>query len=360
MSVFDTEVKGSQIENRMFFDDPVTIARYDKQKYPIFEKLAEQQLSFFWRPDEVDLSRDGKDFRAMSSHEQHIFTSNLKRQILLDSIQGRAPAAILNKIVSLPEIETWNTIWTFFETIHSKSYTHIIRNIYSDPSKVFDEMLDIKQIVDCAKDVALYYDDLDGEIVKHHHRFDNEYRAKEALWLCLNAINALEGIRFYVSFACSWSFGELNRMEGNAKIIRLICRDENLHLAATQHYLKLLPKDDPDFIQIKKDCAEEVKGMMISVVDQEKAWAEYLFKDGSMIGLNTPLLCDYIEFIAHKRMSSLGIVSPYKIKTNPLPWSEKWISSGSVQVAPQETENSYLVGGTKMDVTEDTFKGFKL
>jgi ribonucleoside-diphosphate reductase beta chain len=356
MSVFDTRIKGSQITNRMFFDDPVTIARYDKQKYPIFEKLAEQQLSYFWRPDEIDLSRDGKDFRGLNEHEQHIFTSNLKRQILLDSIQGRAPASILNRIASLPEIETWNTIWTFSETIHSKSYSHIIRNIYSDPSKIFDEMLEIEQIVDCAKDVARYYDDLEEEF-----KYGESLQGKKALWLCLNAINALEGIRFFVSFACSWAFAELNRMEGNAAIIRLIARDESIHLASTQHYLKLLPKDDPDFILIKEETKEEVRDMIISVIDQEKAWADYLFKDGSMIGLNAALLCEYVEFIGNKRMLSLGVAFPYKVRSNPLPWTEKWISSGSVQMAPQEVSKSeYIVGGTKMDVTEDTFKGFKL
>lgn len=349
MSVFHHK-KVDPTTEPAFFGNPVSIARYDKQKYSIFEKLTDKQLGFFWRPEEVDLLRDAKDFKNLSEYEKHIFTSNLKRQILLDSVQGRAPVAAFLPIVSLPELETWIITWSFFETIHSRSYTHIIRNVYPDPSKVFDEMMDIREIVDCAKDISKYYDLL-----------INNPKDKKALWLCLNAVNALEGIRFYVSFACSWAFAELKKMEGNAKVIKFIARDENVHLASTQHMLKMLPKDDPAFEKIQKQTQDEVKEMFISVVEQEKKWAKYLFKDGSMIGLNEQLLCDYVEWIANKRLHAIGFDNIYKGGSNPLPWTQKWISGGEVQVAPQETEiTSYIVGGVKKDVDQNTFKGFSL
>lgn len=364
MSVFSTTAKRDSVDRQAFFDDPVTIARYDKQKYSIFEKLTDKQLGFFWRPEEIDCTRDSKDFKALTTHEKHIFTSNLKRQILLDSVQGRAPVLAFGPICSLPELETWLTTWTFFETIHSRSYTHIIRNVYSDPSKVFDEMMDVQEIADCAGDISKYYDDLIGWNILRGHipTGDNSLTAhKKALWLCLNAVNALEGIRFYVSFACSWAFAELKKMEGNAKIIKLIARDENIHLASTQNLLKLLPKDDPDFEKIRTETATEVEGIFTKVVEQEKAWANYLFRDGSMIGLNAHLLSEYIEWIAAKRMQAIGVNSPYKAGSNPLPWTQKWISGAEVQVAPQETEiSSYVVGGVKKDVTENTFKGLTL
>ena len=296
MSVFNTKNKADHTKVLAFLDPSggPTIQRYDSLKYKQFDGLTDKQLGFFWRPEEVDIYQDSKDFKALSEHERHIFTSNLKRQILLDSVQGRAPVEAFSPIVSLPEIENWITTWTFSETIHSRSYTHIIRNVYSNPSKIFDEMLDKK-------------------------------------------------------------------MEGNAKIIKLIARDENLHLASTQALLKILKTDDPDYAKIADETEEACMKMFVEAVDQEKAWAEYLFKDGSMIGLNTELLSQYIEWIATKRMNNVNLKSPYATKSNPLPWTQKWISGAEVQVAPQETEiTSYVQGGTKQDVSSDTFKGFSL
>ena len=354
MTVFSNEMFDAT-EQTCFFGKQVNIARYDKQRYSIFEKLTDKQLGFFWRPEEVDLSRDGKDFKGLTDHEKHIFTSNLKRQILLDSVQGRAPSLAFLPICSLPELETWIQTWTFFETIHSRSYTHIIRNVYSDPSRVFDEMLDIQEIADCAHDISKYYDDL----IAFNSNMRYNYDHKKALWLCLNAVNALEGVRFYVSFACSWAFAEVKKMEGNAKIIKLIARDENVHLASTQQLLKILPKEDPDFAKIAEETKDECITMFNDVVEQEKAWAKHLFKDGSMIGLNEQLLCDYVDHIAAKRMGAIGLNG--KSGVNPLPWTQKWISGSDVQVAPQETEiTSYVIGGVKKDVDENTFKGFTL
>ena len=349
------------------------IQRYDVVKYRQFEKLTDRQLGFFWRPEEVDVMRDAKDFKDLTPYEQHIFTSNLKRQIVLDSVQGRSPNLALLPLATIPEIETWIETWAFNETIHSRSYTHIIRNVYADPTKVFDELMDIKEITDCGDDISKYYDELINYYTMYsylgegQHTVDGKkvevstYELKRRLWLCLNSVNVLEGIRFYVSFACSWAFAELKKMEGNAKIIKLIARDENVHLASSQHLLKMLPGDDKDFVKIKKETEAEVVQMFKTAVEQEELWAKYLFKDGSMIGLNERLLCDYIEWIANKRMSTLGLESPYKGGSNPLPWTQKWIAGGEVQVAPQETEiSSYTIGAVKQDVTEDTFKGFSL
>jgi ribonucleoside-diphosphate reductase beta chain len=362
-SVFDVNNKKDHLTVKAFFDDPPTISRFDRQKYPFLEKLTEKQLSFFWRPEEVDVSKDSKDFRALSKHEQHIFSSNLKRQILLDSSNSRAPTIAFGPICSLPELENWITTWAFSESIHSRSYTHIIRNVYSDPSKIFDEMMDIKEIVDCAIDVSKYYDDL---INMNMSLMDSPsfgcYEHKRALWMALMSVNILEGIRFYVSFGCSWAFGESKKMEGNAKIIKFIARDEALHLAGTQQLLKVLQKEDEDFARLAEETKDECVALFISAVDQEKQWAKYLFKDGSMIGLNESLLVSYIEWIAHRRMTTIRLPSPYKgNSSNPLPWTQKWIEGSNVQVAPQETEISeYLTGAVNMDVLSDTFKGFSL
>jgi ribonucleoside-diphosphate reductase beta chain len=375
MSVFDVQNRVDHTSVAAFLDPSggPTIQRYDTLKYKQFDQLTDKQLGFFWRPEEVDIYQDAKDFKSLTDHEQHIFTSNLKRQILLDSVQGRAPAESFGSIVSLPELENWIITWTFSETIHSRSYTHIIRNVYSNPSQVFDELMDIEEIVDCADSISKYYDEL-IEMAGYYnllgegkHTINGKevnvdlYEMKKLLYLTLMSVNILEGVRFYVSFACSWAFAELKKMEGNAKIIKLIALDENLHLASTQMMLKLLRKDDPEFEKIAQETEELCVQMFVDAVDQEKAWAEYLFKDGSMIGLNTELLSQYIEFIATRRMTNVKLKSPYGKTSNPLPWTQKWISGGEVQVAPQETEiTSYVQGGTKQDVSTDTFKGFSL
>jgi len=358
------------------FLDPnggIGMQRFDTLKYRQFDKLTDKQLGFFWRPEEVDVLRDAKDFKDLTAFEQHIFTSNLKRQILLDSVQGRSPNLAFLPIVSLPELETWIETWAFNETIHSRSYTHIIRNVYSDPAKIFDEMLDIEEINACAGEISKYYDDLikastayqflgvGNHVVNGENISVDQYELKKKLWLAINSVNSLEGIRFYVSFACSWAFAELKKMEGNAKIIKFIARDENVHLAFTQQLIKILPQDDPDFVSIREETRQQVTDMFATVVEQEKQWARFLFRDGSMIGLNEQLLNDYVEWIAHKRMTAIGLSNSYKGGSNPLPWTAKWIAGAEVQVAPQETEiSSYVVGGTKQDVTENTFAGLSL
>lgn len=365
MTVLDTKNKKHHTKATMFLDPtggPV-VQRYDTLKYKQFDKLTDKQLGFFWRPEEVDIVKDATDFKNLTDFEQHIFTSNLKRQIILDSVQGRSPNLAFLPIVSLPELETWIETWAFSETIHSRSYTHIIRNVYPDPSKVFDEMLDIQEICDCADSITENYDKLiEYNLLREKgYKTYDEYEHKKAIWLAIMSVNILEGVRFYVSFACSWAFAELKRMEGNAKIIKLIARDENVHLASTQQMLKFLPKDDPDFEKIRKETYAECTQMFVDAVEQEKTWADYLFKDGSIIGLNAELLKQYVEFIAAKRMHAVGQEKIYNSGTNPLPWTQAWITGGSVQVAPQETEiSSYVIGGTKQDVDDNTFKGFSL
>lgn len=371
MSVFDPKIPTQQ---QSFFGQPLSIARYDRHFQPIFEKLTKQQLSYFWLPEEIPISKDSHDFRNLSSAEQHIFTSNLKRQIMLDSIQGRSPALALLPIVSLPELENWILAWSFFETIHSRSYTYLIQNIYPDPSGVFDQILNLKEVVDCASDISHYYDELIKEasywnlLGEGTHSINGNsikicsYELKKKLWLTLMSINVLEGIRFYVSFACAWSFTEQKKtMEGNAKIMKFIARDENLHLASTQHLLKLLPKENKDFAKIEKETRDECMNIFEKAASQEKLWANYLFQEGSMLGLNEEMLSQYVEWLANKRLQAIGMSNLYEAKSNPLPWTQKWIAGKEVQVAPQEVPlSSYTVGSIKQDVAANTFSDFTL
>lgn len=359
----------------MFFGQSVNVARYDQQKYEVFEKLIEKQLSFFWRPEEVDVSRDKIDYGALPDHEKHIFISNLKYQTLLDSIQGRSPNVAFLPLVSLPELETWIETWSFSETIHSRSYTHIIRNIVNDPSVIFDDIVVNKEILSRATDIAAYYDHLiqltqifhllgaGTYVIDGKEVIVNTRTLKKALYLCMMSVNALEAIRFYVSFACSFAFAERKLMEGNAKIIRLIARDEALHLNSTQHILSIMQggKDDPEMGEIAAECQQEAFDLFFKAAEQEKEWAKYLFKDGSMIGLNEQILCQYVEFITNQRMKSVNLPQPYPEITNPLPWMKNWLESDAVQVAPQEVEvSSYLVGQIDSAVDGDEFLDFDL
>ena len=374
-SIF-SQTPNNALTEPMFFGQPVNVARYDQQKHPIFEQLIEKQLSFFWRPEEVDVSKDRIDYGNLSSHEQHIFISNLKYQTLLDSIQGRSPNVVLLPLVSIPELETWIETWTFSETIHSRSYTHIIRNIVNDPGVVFDDIMQNEHILERASDIAKYYDDLyyDSQLYNMYGAGAHTVNGKEVtvslkslnkqLYLCLMAVNVLEAIRFYVSFACSFAFAERKLMEGNAKIIKLIARDEALHLTGTQHILNLMRngRDDPEMVEIANECFDESIEIFTKAAQQEKEWAGYLFKDGSMIGLNKDILCQYIEYITNLRMEAVGLPVAFpNSKSNPIPWINTWLSSDNVQVAPQETEiSSYLVGQIDSDLSNSDFDDFEL
>jgi len=361
----------------MFFGQPLGVQRYDSFKYPVFDKLTNQMLGYFWRPEEVSLQKDRGDYQSLRPEQKHIFTSNLKYQILLDSVQGRGPGMAFAPYCALPELESAMNVWQFMEMIHSRSYTYIIKNVYPDPSEVFDTILDDEKILARAESVTKAYDDFLNEAhewdqsnlwkegwensqTKNYH----SHELKRKLYRAVANVNILEGIRFYVSFACSFAFGELKLMEGSAKIISLIARDENQHLVLTQQIMKnWMNGDDPEMQQIAAEEKNNVIAMFKNTVEEEKDWAEYLFSGGSMIGLNDKLLTQYVEWIANKRMKTLGFDPIYDqpLRNNPLPWTQHWISSKGLQVAPQETEvESYVVGGIKQDMKKNTFSGFKL
>ena len=376
MTVFNKN-KVNTKKQPMFFGQPLGVQRYDEYKYPVFDKLTQQQLGYFWRPEEVSLQKDRSDYQTLTPEQKHIITSNLKYQIMLDSVQGRRPGMAFIPYCSLPELEACMEVWGFMEMIHSRSYTYIIKNVYPDPSEVFDTILDDDNVMERASSVTESYDDF----INHAHEYDNcqmwnlakdghptgtydRRELKKKLFRAVANVNILEGIRFYVSFACSFAFGENKLMEGAAKILSLIARDESQHLVLTQNILKKWADgDDPEMQEISQQSKEEVTQMFKKTVDEEKAWAQYLFKQGSMIGLNDKLLYNYVEWIANKRMKAIGLDPIYDIpaRNNPLPWTQHWLSSKGQQNAPQETEiESYVVGGIKQDVKSDTFAGFAL
>ena len=378
MTVFNTEDVDTK-KQPMFFGKPLGVQRYDNFKYPQFENLTKQQLGYFWRPEEVSLQKDRGDYQTLRPEQKHIYTSNLKYQIMLDSVQGRAPGMAFLPYCSLPELEACMEVWSFMEMIHSRSYTYVIKNVYSDPSEVFDTIIKDDRILSRAASVTESYDDFINEAQQWGQSslwtdmdksLDTSLpvlemkEIKRKLYRAVTNVNILEGIRFYVSFACSFAFGELKLMEGSAKIISLIARDENQHLALTQNIINNWKKgDDPEMVDIMKEEEEWTYQMFDKCVNEEKAWADYLFRDGTMIGLNDKLLQQYVEWIANRRLRSIGLKGQYDIpmRNNPLPWTEHWISSKGLQVAPQETEvESYVVGGIKQDVKKDTFSGFKL
>ena len=376
MTVFNTDEVDTK-KQPMFLGKPLGVQRYDNFKYPAFENLTKQQLGYFWRPEEVSLQKDRGDYQTLRPEQKHIYTSNLKYQIMLDSVQGRAPGMAFLPYCSLPELEACMEVWSFMEMIHSRSYTYVIKNVYSDPSEVFDTIIKDDRILERAASVTGSYDTFINYAQEWgaSNNWKEDWRdhinaqwsrrdLKKHLYRAITNVNILEGIRFYVSFACSFAFGELKVMEGSAKIISLIARDENQHLAITQNIINNWRKgDDPEMVEIVKEEQDWTYEMFDKCVNEEKKWAEYLFKDGSMIGLNDKLLYQYVEWIANKRLRSIGLKPVYDqpLKNNPLPWTEHWISSKGLQVAPQETEvESYVVGGIKQDVKKDTFSGFKL
>ncbi len=376
MTVFNTEQVNTK-KQPMFFGKPLGVQRYDSYKYPVFDKLTTQQLGYFWRPEEVSLQKDRGDYQLLRPEQKHIYTSNLKYQIMLDSIQGRGPGMAFIPYCSLPELEACMEVWGFMEMIHSRSYTYIIKNVYADPSEVFDKIVTDNRILERASSVTGAYDDFihSAQTWGNGNMWQDDFRespssrweikdVKRKLYRAVANVNILEGIRFYVSFACSFAFGELKLMEGSAKIISLIARDENQHLAITQNILnKWKAGDDPEMKQIMKEEEEWTYKAFDRAVNEEKRWADYLFKDGSMIGLNDKLLQQYVEWVANRRLKAIGLKPQYDIaaSANPLPWTQHWISSKGLQVAPQETEvESYVVGGIKQDVKKDTFSGFQL
>lgn len=353
----------------MFFGQQPNVARFDVQRFDIFKKLFEKQLGFFWKPDEIDLSKDGRDFKTLPPNEQHIFIKNLLFQSLLDSVQSRAPALALIPHVSLPELESMITLWTAFETLHSFSYQWIVEGVFSDATSVFDGILDDTNILNRADAVSKYYDDfmeysgwfkvLGAGIhtVNGKTMVLEERELKRRLLLCIASINVLEGVRFYASFACSFAFAERGLMEGNAKVISLIARDENLHLAVTQNVLKKWAngEDDPVMEELWHENLDTITKMYEDCVEQEKEWSTYLFKHGPMLGLTEDILNEYTSYIAGKRMRAIGLKHHFPSK-NPLGWTDKYLNGADNQVAPQEVEiSTYIIGSVSQDVNSDSF-----
>jgi len=386
LSSSDKKIEGMTVFNKnkvdttkqtMFFGPPLGVQRYDEFKYPVFDKLTQQQLGYFWRPEEISLQKDRADYLTLRPEQKHIFTSNLKYQIMLDSVQGRGPGMAFMPYCSLPELEACMNIWQTMEMIHSRSYTYIIKNVYSDPSEVFDQIISDEKILERANSVTAAYDEFIqaaqewGAGHQWEHALEETPAAQQTLfdlktklYRAMANVYILEAIRFYVSFACSFAFGENKLMEGNAKIISLIARDESQHMTISQNIInKWRNGDDPDMEIIAKQQEDFVKDMFRKCVEEEIVWADYLFKDGSMVGLNAKLLQKYVEWVANRRMKAIGIkpIFDVPLNNNPLPWTEHWLSSKGLQVAPQETEvESYVIGGIKQDVEENTFANFQL
>tara|TARA_B100002019_G_scaffold83516_1_gene72089 strand:+ start:902 stop:2005 length:1104 start_codon:yes stop_codon:yes gene_type:complete len=364
-SVLNKEQGVDFTKQPMFFGPEMQVQRYDDMKYPIFDKLNQQQLGYFWRPEEVSLQKDRNDYLQLNEQQKFIFTSNLKYQTMLDSVQGRGPCLAFLPFVSLPELEGCIVTWDFIETIHSRSYTYIIKNLYANPNEVFDTIMGDDKIQKRSKSITKTYDDL----IEHGYKWSlkpdsvDMYELKKKMYLAMVTVNILEGLRFYVSFACSFAFGELKLLEGSAKIISFIARDESQHLAMSQTIINNWHdrNDDKDMIKIAKEVKDEVYKMYDEAVEEEKRWATYLFSKGSMIGLSEKLLHQFVEYMANRRMKSIGLEPKYEQRTNPLPWVDHWLNSKGTQNAPQETEiESYVIGGIKQDVKKDQFKTFKL
>lgn len=387
-TVFNTQ-QVDVLNEPMFFGSGLGLARYDIQRHKVFEELIEKQLSFFWRPEEVNLMLDSAQFNKLPQFQQDIFTNNLKYQSLLDSIQGRAPSAVLMALISDPSLDTWVATWTFSETIHSRSYTHIMRNLYTDPSKVFDEIVLDEAIMKRAESIGKYYDDvlvktrewenakeifkcfseneydLDAYSNSLMHMEECKHDLMKSLYLCLHVINALEAIRFYVSFACTFNFHKnMEIMEGNAKIMKFIARDEQLHLKGTQYIIRQLQSgtDGDEWVQIAKECEQEAVDIFMEVNSQEKEWAAHLFKDGTCPGINTQSMCAFVDYLTVSRMKQCGLPCPITDAPtkHPYPWIREYLNSDLVQAAPQEVEiSSYLVAQIDNDVDQNVINSYK-
>ena len=354
---YDISKQTNYLKRTMFLDPagPVTVQRFEEVKYPKIAKFEELARGFFWVPEEISLTKDKMDHKESTDAVKHIFTSNLLRQTALDSIQGRAPAQVFGPVISIPELEALVSNWSFFETnIHSKSYSHIIRNVYGVPKEEFNKIHDTKEIVEMAANIGRYYEvlhqlncrkELSDDVSVHEH--------KTAIWLALHASYALEALRFMVSFATSLAMVENKIYIGNGNIISLILQDELLHAEWTAWLINQVTKDDPEFAEIAKECEEEVYQIYMDVIAEEKTWAEYLFKKGPVIGLNAPILSDFVDYTAFFRLKEIGI--KYRAdhpKMSPIPWFNKHVNINKKQTALQENESTNYVIGVMSDVVE--------
>ncbi|KAK8893257.1 hypothetical protein M9Y10_021674 [Tritrichomonas musculus] len=339
------------------------VQRYDIQKYPFFAERAKIIRGLFWSPEEVNMSKDRSDYKELSPGLQHVFVSNLKYQTLLDSLMGRSLMMTVGRVVTSPEFEECLAWWDVFEVLHSKSYSHIIQGIFEDPSPIFDDILINQYITKRSQSVIQYYDALeeatDAYAVKRKHpetiTKEEIENLKEKILLAIVNINILEGIRFYVSFACSFAFGENKIMIGNASILKLIATDESQHLILSQYLLKILQENEAEgFVELWNKNKEKIIDMYRVAFEEEKEWAAYLFKDESMIGLNEAILVEYLTHILYTRMSAINLPPIVEERENPIPWINNWLQYNHVETLPQETENiSYTIGTLKSDLKLD-------
>ncbi len=351
---YNLNTKTDYLHRKMFLDPegPVTIQRFEEVKYNKLAKVEQTARGFFWVPEEISLSKDANDFKDASEAVKHIFTSNLLRQTALDSLQGRGPSQIFTPVISLPELEALVYNWTFFETnIHSRSYSHIIRNIYNVPKEVFNSIHDTKEIVDMASSVGDYYDRLHVmNCQKEIGIIVTEQEHIKAIWLALNASYALEALRFMVSFATSLAMVENKIFIGNGNIISLILQDELLHKEWTGWIINQVVKEDPRFAKAKQECEQEVYEMYMDVIREEKAWADYLFKKGTVIGLNATVLKDFVDYTAGNALKEIGIRYNQTFpKSTPIPWFNKHSDTSKKQTALQENESTNYVIGVMSD-----------
>jgi ribonucleoside-diphosphate reductase beta chain len=347
---YNLATKTDYLNRKMFLDPagPVTIQRFEEVKYNKLAKFEQEARGFFWVPEEVSLTKDSQDFKDASDTVKHIFTSNLLRQTALDSLQGRGPSQIFTPVVSLPELEALMYNWSFFETnIHSRSYSHIIRNIYNVPKEVFNTIHDTQEIVDMASSVGKYYDDLHTiNCRKELGQAVTEQAHIDAIWLALNASYALEAFRFMVSFATSLAMVENRIFIGNGNIISLILQDEIGHKDWTGWIINQVVKEDPRFAAAKIRCEAEVYQMYLDVIREEKDWANYLFKHGPVIGLNANILRDFVDYTAAGALKEIGIKYLESApRSTPIPWFNKHVDTSKKQTALQENESTnYVIG----------------
>lgn len=341
----------------LFLGKDLGVQRFDIIKYPVFKDLDSKQMMNFWRPEEIELKKDRSDFQTLTDNEKFIFTSNLKYQTMLDSVICRGVPTLLEYVTNT-ELEACLMTWQFFEKIHSQSYSYVIQNVYANSSEVFGGIYEDEQIMKRAKTAIRDYNDLMGMKYKSNTVED----IKKQIYMTIVSINILEAVRFYVSFICSFAFAENKKMVGNADIIKLIKRDEALHLTNTQEILKILHREQSEgFLETVKECEEHAIQMFDSAAQEEKEWASYLFKDGSIIGLNETVLHQYIDWLCMSRRKNIGL--PYEnVGKNPIAgWTEPWLNSESVQVAPQEHEiTSYKIGASKNDLNDMNFEDMVL
>ena len=372
MTVFNTSKSYDYTAQPMFFGESTSIARYESPKHQFIEDLTEKALSLFWRPEEINLTTDSTQFKKLHPRDQRTFTLNLLYQAIMDTVQGSAPSEILGPICSDIGLDTWIQTWTFFETIHSRSYTHIIRNLYNNPTEVFDSVVLDDQIMARAASICKYYDELEVQWTLYSAdkirgiATDNQlYELKKAFYLCLHTINALEAIRFFVSFINTFNFFETQKvMEGNSKIMTFIARDENLHHQGTRYMIKRLQsgEEGSEWIKIAEECRDEATDIFLATNSQEKEWCTYVYKDGAPQGLSVGLVSDYIDYATVPRMNELGLDSSSIVapKRNPFPWLTKFLKSNTVQAAPQEVEiGSYLVSQIDNDITDAIMEKYK-